>query len=151
MPQDPTNRPPDLIAGPLRLWVHNQPYPSSRDSEDADWLNVTAECGAHGALVRASGVLLMSSDLKQWSMGLLEMHKTLKGEAVLDPYEPNLKVTIRSRDRTGHMTLRVEITADHMEQGHWSQQTIDQSYLPAIAASIGQILDRFPAPQRSAT
>ena len=151
MSSEPPDRAPDLVAGPLRLWVVSRPYPSSTHPHDRDWLSVVAEVGAHGALVRATGAIVMSSDFGQWGKDLRALHSSLKGEAVLDPYEPNLKASVRPRDRTGHMTLRVEITPDHMEQGHWFEETIDQSYLPTIAASCEAIAARFPAPSYSGT
>ena len=36
--------------------------------------------------------------------------RSLNGEAVLDSYEPDLRVTINSTDTVGHLKMQVEIT-----------------------------------------
>jgi hypothetical protein len=40
--------------------------------------------------------------------------------------------------------VRVEITPDHLAQGHWFEFEIDQSYLPSAVAQLTSLLAAFP-------
>jgi hypothetical protein len=64
------------------------------------------------------------------------LHQTLSGEAVLESHEPNVVVRVTATDVSGLMRLRVEITPDHLAQGHWFEFEIDQSYVPEAVAQL---------------
>jgi hypothetical protein len=38
----------------------------------------------------------------------------------------------------------VEVTPDHLAQGHWFEFETDQSYLPAAVAQLESVLLAFP-------
>ena len=66
------------------------------------------------------------------------------GEAVLDSLEPNVRVHVRSSDSAGHLRVHVEITPDHLLQGHWFEFEADQSYLPPVLDQLEAMLKMFP-------
>jgi hypothetical protein len=68
----------------------------------------------------------------------------MKGEAGLEPIEPNLKVVIRPVDRHGHFLMRVEITPDHMDQEHTFDFKIDQTFLKSLISQCDAILKELP-------
>jgi hypothetical protein len=55
--------PPALKVVGFQIWIHGRQFPDSQDYWDANWLNVTAHCGANGASVWVSGAIVMVSDL----------------------------------------------------------------------------------------
>ena len=75
---------------------------------------------------------------------LERLYQTLSGEAVLESHEPNVKIRVATSDGEGHLTMRLEITSDHIAQGHWFALEIDQSYLPAAVAQLESVLAQFP-------
>ncbi len=127
------------VAG-FRLWVHGRQFPEAQDYWDANWLNVSACCEAPGAIAWAAGPILMTVDLERWRSECERM----EGEATLRSYEPNLRVHVRPVDRLGHLSMRVEITPDHLEQQHAFEFGIDQTFLPGIVLQCGAILEEFP-------
>ena len=76
----------------FQLWVHGRQFPDVQDKWDADWLNVTAHCGANGASVLISGAILMTTDIEHWAAQYQRLYQEGSGEALLDPSEPNLRI-----------------------------------------------------------
>ena len=136
--------PPDLELAGFRLWVHGYQFPELADAWDGNWLRVTAHCEASGSSVWASGALLDTVSILAFGRGLAALHATLRGEAVLGSHEPNVVVRAAATDRTGHIAVRVELTPDHLTQEHAVEFEADQSYLPAVVAQCGALLERYP-------
>jgi hypothetical protein len=136
--------PPALKVAGFQLWIHGRQFPDAQDYWDGNWLNVTAHCGANGASVWVSGAIVMVSDLAHWMAECEALYQNGQGVAVLEPCEPNLRVTLRSSDRLGHILMRVEITPDHMAQEHRMDFEIDQSYLPSLMGRCRAIIDEYP-------
>jgi hypothetical protein len=134
---------PDLSVAGFQLWVHGYAYPDVADGWDADWLRVTAHAGANGASVWVTGTVLETSGVLRFRRGLAAMYESLAGEARLESYEPNIVVRAEAVGG-GHVAIRVELTPDHLEQGHWFEFGADQSYLPAAIAQADAILGRLP-------
>jgi hypothetical protein len=86
----------------------------------------------------------MVTDLRRWADHCEMLHQSLKGEAVLDSYEPDLRVTINSIDTLGHLKMQVEITPDHMNQSHAFDFQLDQSYLPQLIRTCREIIAAYP-------
>ena len=137
---------PDLTVAGLQVWVHGQPFPGSDEPYDADWLTVTAHCGAAGASVWVRGEVLTASAFDRLARGCDELHERLEGQAWLAADEPGLSVMLAATDRHGHVSMVVEITPDHMAQAHRFEFALDQSYLPQIARQCRALLQRFPNP-----
>jgi hypothetical protein len=135
---------PTITLGPLRLWVHGRQFPDATDAWDGNWLWITARCFEHGATVEARGAILDTVSFLHWRQQLSTLYERLEGKAVLESVEPQLRVTVVGRGRTGLMRLRVEITPDHMAQGHWFESDIDQSFLPAVIGRCDDVLSRHP-------
>lgn len=135
---------PGLTVAGFQLWVHGRQYPDSQEYYDANWLRVTAYTGAAGASVRVSGAILMVTDLVQWAQECDALATGNIQEASLEPLEPELRVRIRQADRLGHLTMRVDITPDHLTQTHSFEFGIDQTYLPAIVSSCRAIIRAYP-------
>lgn len=135
---------PDLKVGGFQLWVHGRPFPDSSDYYDGNWLRVTAHNGASGASVWASGALLMVTDLVRWAQECEALAQGHAQVAELAPMEPELRVVIRQADRVGHLTLRIEITPDHLRQQHSFEHEIDQTYLADISRQCRAIVTAYP-------
>ena len=110
-----SERPPHLEVGPFRLWVHGRERPDCDDAWDGNWLYVTARCG--GVSVR--GPVLETVAVARLRRELARLQETLSGEAVLDSLEPQLSLRLEASDRLGHIAVRIEITPDHLSEGHW--------------------------------
>jgi hypothetical protein len=136
--------PPLVTLSAFQLWVHSRQFPEAHNHWDGNWLNVTVHCGQSGASVWATGAILDSVGLVRFRDELERLHQTLSGEAVLESHEPNVKVRVVVADGAGRLNARVEITPDHLAQGHWFELEIDQSYLPAAIAQLESVLARFP-------
>ena len=136
--------PPSLRLGFLQIWVHSRQFPNAQDRWDGNWLNVAVHCGNNGASVWANGAILDTLALSRFRDGIDRIHRTLGGEAVLESDEPNVRVHVQSSDNTGHLRIRVEITADNLLQGHWFEFEADQSYLPPLINQLDTILKTFP-------
>jgi hypothetical protein len=127
------------IAG-LALWIHGREFPDSPHPDDLDWLRATVHCGAHGASVRVQGAILMVRDVAGFQK---QCEAVLRGDAdsaVLEPFEPALRVSLAVADRLGHLRARVDITPDHLNQSHQFEFEIDQSWLPGIVRQCSAIL-----------
>lgn len=134
---------PSLKLGTFVLWVHGRQYPDSEDAWDGNWLNVTAHCGASGSRVVVSGAVLDTASLARWRTALRALHERLDGQAILESDEPNVKVTVSARGRTGQMDVRVDMTPD-FNQGHWFEFDVDQTHLPETLAQCDRLLREFP-------
>lgn len=136
--------PPSVRLGAFQLWVHGRQFPEAQDRWDGNWLSVTAHCVQAAASVWATGAMLDTIGLLPFRDELKRLHQTLSGEAVLASHEPNVVVRIAAADSAGHLRVRVEVSPDHLAQGHWFEFEIDQSYLPAAVAQLESVLAAFP-------
>ncbi len=136
------------VAG-LRIWVHGRANPEAMDAWDGNWLTITAHCGEAGASVRVFGEILDLVSFQTWATELMQLYDRLEGEAVLTSHEPNLEARVQSIDRSGHLTLSVSITPNHMTQSHTFEFDLDQSYLPALAAQCQAVLTSYPIRDRA--
>jgi hypothetical protein len=135
---------PDLTLTGFQLWVHGYEFPDSDDSWDGNWLRVTALAGGEGASIWVSGVLLDTVSVERFRRELGAMNRTLAGEAVLESHEPSIVVRVATTDRAGHLRVRVELTSNHIAQGHWFEFDADQTYLPAAIAQCDIVVERLP-------
>lgn len=140
---DPDEVEPDLVVGSWKLWVDGRLHPDLQDYWDGNWLVVRTRCEEQGATVDVSRPLLRNADLARFGVQCRSMCETMRGEAVLEPLEPNLYVRLRI-DELGHVATEVRITPDHLTQRHVFHTELDQSYVPAIVASIERIVQRYP-------
>lgn len=131
------------LAG-FQLWVHGREFPDAEDCWNGNWLSVTAHCGSAGGSVWVTGTILDTVSIPRFHDSLLALPGALRGEAVLGSDEPNLLVRVNAADRTGHLRMRVELTPEHLTQGHWFACEIDQSYLPPVIAQCASLLEQFP-------
>ena len=141
----------DLKMGGVQIWVHGEERALSAEAYDANWLRVTAHCGADGASVWASGTILTTSSFERFGDACQELYESLKGTASLESYEPNLvaKVSalvakVSAADRPGHIELTVEITPDHASQFHRFRFDLDKTHAFDIARQCDDIVERFP-------
>jgi hypothetical protein len=139
---------PDIKIAGLQIWIHGYQYAEADNEYDANWLRVSAHCGASGASVWVSGSILSTYDIKELASETEKMYQNQIKEIEVDPMEPGLRLAMKATDSCGHLELTVEITPDHLFQQHSFQFEIDQSYLPPIEAQCRKILDRFPYRQR---
>src|SRR5262249_44995106 len=101
-------------------------------------------CSDGGASVSVDGAILMVNDLQRWADQCEALYRDMTCEALLSSYEPNLKAAIRPSDDIGHLTLRVEITPEHMAQDHRFDMALDQSFLPALIHQCREVVMNYP-------
>jgi len=135
---------PDLKIAGFQLWVHGRQFPDNQDYDDGNWLRVTAHCGGSGASVWAQGSILMVTDIAGFSEQCTAMLEGKAQSANLEPFEPELKVSLETADRLGHIRTQIEITPDHLTQSHWFEFEIDQSYLADIIQECADIIKKYP-------
>jgi hypothetical protein len=134
---------PDIDLSGLQIWVHGREFPSDEDYQDADWINVTAHCGAQGASVWVSGNIIRLSEIEHLMSGAKTLYKNLKGKAELPCIEPELFVELEAKS-LGQISMTVKITPDHLSQSHQFIFDVDQSYLPKLITSSDAVLKKFP-------
>lgn len=134
---------PDLKVAGFQLWVHGRQFPEAEDYYDGNWLRVTAHCGASDASVWAQGAILMVTDIAGFGDGCAAILRGEMKSAVLDPCEPELRVSLEASDSLGHIRARVEITPDHLRQSHRFEFEVDQSYLPGIIKQCSAITQEY--------
>ena len=135
---------PVLKLGGLRIWVHGRQFPEAVDPWDGNWLRITASCSGNGTKVVVTGPVLDTVSFLTFEAELKKLHAALQGEAHLASVEPNLSARVTAQGKSGRMVLRVEMTPDHLNEGHWFEEAIDQSYLPTAIAACREVLERFP-------
>ena len=135
---------PDLVVAGFQLWVHGRQYPEADDYDDGNWLRVTAHCGAFGASIWVHGSILMVTDVAGFGDQCESMLSGDSRSAVLDPFEPELAVSLAIADCLGHLRLQVELTPDRLTQSHKMEFDIDQSYLPGIIKQCSAIVWEYP-------
>jgi hypothetical protein len=134
---------PDIVLAGFSLWIRGRAYPNSDDYWDGNWLDVGACVVAHGARVEAEGCFLTSTDIAHFLTQLEALYRDLSGTAVLENYEPNIRVTMVG-DRLGHIKLTVHLTPDFTTQAHRFDFELDQTVLPLIMADCRRVMERFP-------
>jgi len=134
---------PQLVIGPLRIWIHGRQFPGMKDYWDGNWILTTAQVEEEGARVTVYGPILHLPELRTWLGELETLHKNLKGTAELPTMEPNLRVALRA-EALGRIEAEVELTPNHLSQEHRFSFAVDQSFLPQLCWSIRQVLKDFP-------
>jgi hypothetical protein len=135
---------PSLKIAGFQLCVHGWQFPDADDFDDGNWLRVTAHCGWSGASVWAQGAIVMVTDIDHFGSQCASMLRGDSTSAVLDPCEPELKVSLEAADRIGHIRAQVEITPDHLAQYHRMEFEVDQSYLASIIKQCSAIVQEYP-------
>lgn len=136
-------REPDLTLHGLSIWVLGRAHPEASDYWDGNWLTLRAAVQVGESLISIHGPLFMTTDIARFRSELAAMHQSLTGEATLAGYEPNLKVTLRTRT-LGHVSCQVEITPDQMTEYHRFDFELDQTYLAKLMTSCEAVTQRFP-------
>ena len=134
---------PDLHSGGLSIWVQDRAVPKSNDYFDGNWLVIRAVARVGRSSVTAEGAILMTADFARFGDQLRAMQTTLTGEAILDSYEPNLKLVLSART-LGHVSWKLEITPDHLNEHHSFEDAFDQTYIKPLIDACDDILRRFP-------
>lgn len=137
------NKPPHITLAGLRIWVHGRQFPDAEDYDDANWLRVTAQCTAEGAMVQVSGYFIHLSEIADWVDQCERLKTKLAGVANLECLEPELSVYL-SAELLGHIAMRVKITPDHMTQKHVFDFAIDQTYLNQLIQECRMLLAEYP-------
>jgi hypothetical protein len=101
-------------------------------------------CDYSGARVETSGPIIHLGELQRLLAESEALYETLQGEARLRCLEPNLNVELKTADRAGHISVRIQITPDHMTQEHRFLDYVDQTYLPALIEACREIVAKYP-------
>lgn len=135
---------PALKVAGLQLWTHSRQFSEANDYYDGNWLHITAHCGASGTSIWTQGAIVMVTDIACFGDQCAAMLRGDSSSAALDPFEPELKLSLEAAGRLGHIRARVEITPDPLTQFHRMEFEIDQSYLPSIIKQCAAILQEYP-------
>jgi len=136
--------PPSLKVEGFQLWVHNHQFPDLDDYDDGNWLSVTAHCGRAWASVWASGSFIQVMDIVGFGEQCEKLAEGKLNSALMDPYEPELRVELKKTDSLGHIEMTVQITPDHLTQEHEFLFEIDLSYLKGLSAQCREIEKKYP-------
>jgi hypothetical protein len=135
---------PALNVAGFQLWIHGRQFPDSEDYYDGNWLRVTAHCGASCASVWVQGAIVTVMDIAGFREQCDSMLCGNSCSAVMDPFEPELRISLEGADSLGHILAKVEITPDHLTQFHKMEFDLDQSHLPNIIKQCSAILQEYP-------
>lgn len=135
---------PSIELGDFQLSVHRRQFPDAHDRWDGNWLCVTAQCAQAGAIVAASGPILEAGDLERFRDALASMAGGGAREAVLRGAEPNIVVGVTAPAGLGQLQVRVELTPEPHDQGHWFAFPVDPSYVAETIRQLDAVLALFP-------
>jgi hypothetical protein len=135
---------PSLQIAGLQLWIDGRQFPESDDFDDGNLLRITARCGGAGASVAIQGSVLMVTDIERFAKQCEGLYAGASASAILESFEPELRILLERTDRLGHLRAKVDITADHLAQSHRFEFDIDQSYLPGIVDDCAAIIRAYP-------
>ena len=133
---------PDIKISGLEIWIHGYQFPDSLDYWDGNWMEITAKCTSKNACVWVSGNILHLPDLEHLMTTSEKLYEPLKGEAELQYIEPELSMKLKASS-LGQICMTVDITPDHLNQGHKFEFEVDQSYLPEMISSCKKVLNRY--------
>jgi hypothetical protein len=133
---------PDILLGPLKVWIAGRQFPQHADYWDGNWLTVEARCSSPDSSARIGGAIVHLSDIQHWISELRRLSETVEGQASLECTEPEIAETVRL-DKLGSGVLVVALRRCEMESHEWTVQ-VDQSYLPGWIASLEAVLAKYP-------
>jgi hypothetical protein len=127
----------------LALTVHGRNIPDSTDFWDGNWLWCTAEARA-GAFRGSVDGVLRNEDLARFLGRLEELIRRLTGVARFDTLDGWLDVQLTG-DGRGHIEARCQL-CDSPAGGNSLEfrLSLDQTYLPPLAAQVRTALAAFP-------
>jgi hypothetical protein len=141
---------PEFSLSGLSIWVHGRQFPDATDSWDSNWLRITAHYHGDGSSVTVTGAELDTVSFLRFRNELRRMAVTLEGEARLESVEPSVRLTMKFADAIGHIGARLELTPDHLSEGHWySLDELDQSHIPSLLVQLDAIVEEYPVKQPS--
>ena len=138
--EDQTDAEPDFVIAGLSVWIVG-PQVYDDGHIDDDWLDMHAVAAAPGTRIEVRGSFLRRSDFERFALGLAGLYRDLSGLAVLDSPEPDMGLEVYG-DGMGHITAKLQITPDYMDQRHQITWHIDQTLLSACLKKLGQLLAR---------
>lgn len=134
---------PDLSIAGLNMWIRGRQFPDAADYWDGNWLLVTTSCTYPSSSVTAGGPILHLSEVATFKKSCEELYQKLKGRAVLDCMEPNLRVELLA-EAHGRIKVAISITPNHLTESHDFRDELDQTFLPPIIAGCDRILKKYP-------
>ena len=102
---------PDIELAGLRIWVHGREFHDDGSYWDGNWLEVTIECSARDATVRAAGWIILTWELADLLSRLEKLHSTLDGSFEIECMEPHLSLEFKA-GKTGKIDFIVRRTPD---------------------------------------
>lgn len=133
---------PDILFGPLKLWVHRYQYPHTDDEFDGNWLYATAQIEMPGAYwARTQGPFLQTVELADFRASLTRLYSNLSGSATLETLEPELHWNLNMAS-LGHILSEIRLRGSGWQQNISFEA--DQSYLPPLIQDIDRVLQTFP-------
>lgn len=141
--------PPAMELGTFRLWIHRRQFEDAMDRWDGNWLVVTAQASAPGAVVTVTGPVLEAEDLRRFRDEIARLLRLQAGDAMLASAEPNLQIRIAPAGAPGRVSVRVELTPDPAAQRHWFGSTIDHGALTGLLVQLEEVVEAYPVRGRA--
>ena len=135
---------PDLTLPGFQLWMHRREFPDAHDYFDGNVLHTTARAEAEGCSILVRELLLEVWWFERFGEACAALHRGESERATLDPWEPNLCLSLQTSDRPGHLEMQLELTPDHLAQVHQFTSEIDQSHLPEVVRACEAIVEKYP-------
>lgn len=85
----------------------------------------------------------MTTDVYGFGKNCEELLEGSRENAILNPLEPELDVSVERSDSLGHFLAVVNITPDHMTQEHRFEFEIDQTFLRQIIIQCQLIVKAY--------
>jgi len=133
-----------LVLAGLTITVMGRECPNAYDEWDGNWLRIHISCIFSTAAIEFSAPCLTTTSFLAFKNKIERLQKGTADSATLESVEPNFSLTISKTDSLGHYQARIEVTSDHVLQGHWFEFEIDQSYFPTLISQCNSILKRHP-------
>lgn len=133
---------PDIVMGPLKIWIAGRQFPNETDYWDGNWLQVEARCASPSSRAKVEGPIVHLSDLRQWLGELRRLRDGAEGVASLACTEPEIAATVQLDDQ-GSGELVVALRQCRIESHEWTVE-IDRTYLPAWISALEAILSKYP-------
>ena len=122
-------------------------HPNAANHDDANWIesDIRVTAGRFRGGFRAS---LRSQDFHRFQAELKSLTETLGGKALFDTMEGQIEIELDG-DGKGHVLVKGKML-DEAGIGNTLSFAfeIDQTYLPAIASAVSDVLRKFPVVDR---
>jgi hypothetical protein len=135
---------PDLKIGSLFLWVSGYNDPNQMNQGDLAYLNTPTLLVAEDTVVFSKTSDTPVFILKEFLKDIVKMYENISVSHVAEfsSHESEFSLRLTSND-LGHIKINVAYNAWTHDGRFEFEETLDQSYLPSIIASLKTVIQKF--------